>query len=66
MSAPISGVIWKMFVTESGSMSLSCTFFCVTNTALLFPRTATDVSVLSFAALNAYSAVSHRHTYKQC
>jgi hypothetical protein len=55
MRQPISGVIWNTLVTESGSMSLSCTFFCVTNTQLSLPRTATDVSVDSLAARKAYS-----------
>ena len=60
MTQPILSVMLNTWVTESGSTSLSTTFFCVITTALLSPRTATDVRPGARAALNAYSAHPHR------
>lgn len=56
MTQPILSVILNTCDTLAGSTSLSMTFFWVTTTAQLSPRTATDVRPGARAALNAYSA----------
>lgn len=45
----------KMFVTESATISLSGTFFCVHTTTESVPRTAIEVYPKELTALNAYS-----------
>lgn len=43
MTAPISSATLKMFVTDSGTINASGTFFCVHTTTESTPRTAIAV-----------------------
>ena len=56
MTQPMLVVMGKRWVTVAASSSLSCTFFCVTITAVLSLRTPMLVSPLVVIALKAYSA----------
>ena len=54
-TAPISSLMLKMFVTESGTINWSGTFFSVHTTTESVPLIAIDVWPKDYAALNAYS-----------
>lgn len=60
MSMPMRLVILWMWLTEDGSMSLSGTFFCVTQVTESFPRMAMLVSPADLAALKAYSVMGDK------
>src|SRR4051794_10476799 len=55
MQTPMCLAMGNRYVMDVGSTSLSCTFFCETNTTDSWPRTATDVKLDDRTALNAYS-----------
>ena len=58
MTQPMRLVTLKTCVTESGSINLSCTFFCVATTEQVAPRMATLVNPGARVAFKAYSAHS--------
>lgn len=58
MTQPMRLVTLKTWVTESGSINLSCTFFCVATTEQVAPRIATLVNPGARVAFKAYSANS--------